>query len=150
MNRYPIRNWALISAIASAALTTGCQTTETPPARAKTAPQAAAQPPQPTAFPDRDIITYKVKPGDTLWDIGRAHKVSWSDIKAANALTSDNIFPDQELKIPVAKGSAPATPTPTAPEPANPVPEATKPQNTPLIETTPTDTLPPPPPPPAR
>ncbi|QHT45287.1 LysM peptidoglycan-binding domain-containing protein [Halobacillus sp. ACCC02827] len=40
-----------------------------------------------------------VNKGDTLWSISQANGVSVEDIKAANGLTSNLIFPDQNLSV---------------------------------------------------
>jgi LysM repeat protein len=45
-------------------------------------------------------ITYRVKPGDKLWDIARTYAVSIESIKAANNLNSDYLLADQEIIIP--------------------------------------------------
>lgn len=45
-------------------------------------------------------ITYTVKKGDTLSEIGKSHKVDYRLIKKANKLNSDDIFPGEKLKIP--------------------------------------------------
>lgn len=43
--------------------------------------------------------TYKVKTGDTLWDIAEHNQVSVDDLFSWNELQSALIFPDQEIKI---------------------------------------------------
>ncbi len=45
-------------------------------------------------------VTYKVKVGDSLEKIAKAHKTSPEEIKKVNQLITDLIYPDQELKIP--------------------------------------------------
>ncbi|WP_203334077.1 LysM peptidoglycan-binding domain-containing protein [Planococcus beigongshangi] len=42
---------------------------------------------------------YTVKSGDTLWAISQANNVSVSDLKGWNDLSSDLIFPNQQLSI---------------------------------------------------
>jgi len=44
--------------------------------------------------------SYTVKPGDSLWKIARAHSVSVGDLKQANRLSADTIYPGQTLQIP--------------------------------------------------
>ena len=46
-----------------------------------------------------DAATYKVKPGDTLWKISQQHGTSVSQLKSWNGLTSEIIFPNQQLKV---------------------------------------------------
>jgi N-acetylmuramoyl-L-alanine amidase len=45
--------------------------------------------------------TYTVKPGDTLWGISQKYGVTIEQIKEANGLTSDTIYVDQKLIIPI-------------------------------------------------
>ncbi len=47
---------------------------------------------------------YVVKRGDTLWEIAKAHGVSIKDLKKANRLYSNRIYPGRKLIIPL-KGS---------------------------------------------
>lgn len=58
-----------------------------------------------------DASTYKVQPGDTLWNIARDHQTSVADLKTINHLTSDIIFPNQTIQItlPNDKGSESTT-----------------------------------------
>jgi len=49
---------------------------------------------------DADVTTYRVRPGDTLWDIARAHDTTVEAIANANHLDGDTIQPGQELVIP--------------------------------------------------
>ncbi len=49
---------------------------------------------------DANYIVYKVRSGDTLWDIARQYPgVTASDIKQINNLSDDKLFPGQTLKI---------------------------------------------------
>ncbi len=60
-------------------------------------PAVAAKRPAPVVIP---AVTYIVKPGDTLWDIAQAQKVSVEDIMKHSKLTSaELIFAGQELVI---------------------------------------------------
>ncbi len=47
--------------------------------------------------------THMVQPGDTLWGISRLYGVNLDDLRAANNLTADVIYPGQELVIPLAE-----------------------------------------------
>jgi LysM repeat protein len=47
-----------------------------------------------------DVTTYRVRPGDTLWDIARDHDTTVAAIASANHLVDDTIQPGQELLIP--------------------------------------------------
>lgn len=54
--------------------------------------------------PTSTTTTYIVKKGDTLFSIAKAFGISVDTIKNANALTSNNIYPNQELIIPITYG----------------------------------------------
>jgi membrane-bound lytic murein transglycosylase D len=43
--------------------------------------------------------SYVVRPGDTLWDIARAHQVSTQDLKRWNNLDGSRIYPGHTLRI---------------------------------------------------
>lgn len=60
--------------------------------------------------------TYRVKPGDTLYDIGLQHNLSVSQLKALNRLNSDTIHPGDVLVLGEedANKPVPATPATTA------------------------------------
>jgi len=47
-----------------------------------------------------NVTTYRVRPGDTLWDIARAHDTTVSAILSANHLADETIQPGQDLLIP--------------------------------------------------
>jgi LysM repeat protein len=83
---------------------------------------SAAVAPTPMATPSvSGEQTYKVKSGDTLTKIAKAHDTTVKAIQSANNLTTTSIKVGQTLKIPM-KASAPApvemTPAPSAPAPA--------------------------------
>ena len=48
-------------------------------------------------------VTYKVHPGDTLWDIARWNHITVDALLGANDLSDDVIHPGQELKIPAGR-----------------------------------------------
>lgn len=50
---------------------------------------------------DRLVRIVAVRPGDTLFSIGRAHGVSVEQLREDNDLTSDNLAVGRELRIPV-------------------------------------------------
>jgi len=52
------------------------------------------------------VLIYKVKKGDTLWDIARAHNVEPRDLKSWNDITRNRIFAGQELIIHVSPGDS--------------------------------------------
>ncbi|MEH6839711.1 LysM peptidoglycan-binding domain-containing protein, partial [Priestia megaterium] len=43
--------------------------------------------------------TYHVEKGDTLWKVAQKHSVSVDELKGANNLTSNIIYPNQELNV---------------------------------------------------
>ncbi|MGG0519540.1 LysM peptidoglycan-binding domain-containing protein [Priestia aryabhattai] len=43
--------------------------------------------------------TYHVEKGDTLWKVAQKHSVSVDELKDANNLTSNIIYPNQELNV---------------------------------------------------
>ena len=56
--------------------------------------------------PRAEIVTYKVQPGDTIWDIGARFNVGSYSVLWSNGLDEDAIIkPGQELKIPPVPGT---------------------------------------------
>ena len=54
----------------------------------------------------REVIEYRVHDGDTLYDIGYAHKPSWLDVReycyevlALNGMDSSDLYAGQTIKI---------------------------------------------------
>jgi len=50
--------------------------------------------------PDGGPTTYTVRRRDTLWQISRRYDTTPRAIRLANGLSSSNIYPGQQLKIP--------------------------------------------------
>ncbi len=48
---------------------------------------------------DVEASSYTIKPGDSLWKIASANKVSVADLKKWNGLTSDSIYANQVLSL---------------------------------------------------
>ncbi len=65
-------------------------------------PMAAPEPPVPG-----DVVI--VRAGDTLWGIAVAYGITVADLRAANGITGDLIYPGQRLRLPAA-GEAPPSP----------------------------------------
>jgi membrane-bound lytic murein transglycosylase D len=59
---------------------------------------------------------YRVKSGDTLWEIAAAYGVSIADLKRINNLSSSNLYTGRVLRIPTANG-APSNDPPKASPP---------------------------------
>lgn len=64
------------------------------------APPSAAPTPTPAPTPAIAYTTYRVKSGDTLYDIARTFKTTVAAIESLNGLTSANLHIGQVLKIP--------------------------------------------------
>lgn len=67
---------------------------------------------------DAEASTYQVKPGDSLWKVANAHKITVDQIITWNNLSNSIIYPNQTLRV------APTAPTatPTTQKPATSVP----------------------------
>lgn len=59
------------------------------------------------SLPFAEAATYKVQPGDTLYQIAQKHKVSVTDIKSWNKLSSDSLYVNQSLTIGKTAAAAP-------------------------------------------
>jgi hypothetical protein len=55
---------------------------------------------------DRSDRRYRVRPGDTLWDIARAHETSVRQILAANRMRQPVIRPGQQIVLPARVAAA--------------------------------------------
>ena len=53
-----------------------------------------------TEIAEPATIEYRVRPGDTLWDIARRHGVTVEELKSVNGLTSPRIVAGQTLALP--------------------------------------------------
>ena len=67
----------------------------------KTAPHPQVQGAADQTQTDSGFIEYKVKAGDTIFNIGQAYNINWTTIATLNGLTSPfTLKPGQILKIP--------------------------------------------------
>ena len=61
--------------------------------------------PAPNPVPDpENVITYTVRPGDTLWQLAKRYGTTVDAIKQASGITSDDLSIGQVLRIPVSQG----------------------------------------------
>ena len=81
------------------------QTAETRVAAA-TEGAAAARPTEEAGVPGARSGSYRVRSGDALWDIARAHGTTIAAIQRSNNLRSSRIYPGQLLTIPSAGAPA--------------------------------------------
>jgi LysM repeat protein len=58
---------------------------------------------------------YRVKTGDTLWEIAAAYGVSIAELKRINSLSSSNLYAGRVLRIPTANGAPANDPPKTSP-----------------------------------
>jgi len=65
------------------------------------AAQAAGEADESTVASSVSLVSYKVRSGDSLWSISRAHRITVAQLKMANKLTSNRIYAGQWLDIPV-------------------------------------------------
>jgi LysM repeat protein len=70
--------------------------TEPPPTAAR---QVASAPTVRKPGSEAEVLVYKVRRGDTLWEIARTHNVEPRDIKSWNDITRNKIYAGQELII---------------------------------------------------
>ena len=76
------------------------------PTVAETGPEVAAQA---TAVAEQSAgslspasrVSYRVRSGDSLWSISRAHGITVAQLKLANGLTGSRIYAGQRLEVPV-------------------------------------------------
>ncbi len=60
--------------------------------------------PAPNPVPDpENVITYAVRPGDTLWQLAKRYGTTVDAIKQASGITSDDLSIGQVLRIPVSQ-----------------------------------------------
>ncbi|MFH1739248.1 MAG: LysM peptidoglycan-binding domain-containing protein [bacterium] len=62
---------------------------------------AQSPPPKKTRSSTTRVGAYKVRKGDTLFDIAREHHTSVSNLKRLNGIRSNNIQPGQSLRVPL-------------------------------------------------
>ena len=63
--------------------------------------EAAGATGQSTSSGSASFISYRVRSGDSLWSISRAHGITVAQLKMANKLTSSRIYAGQWLDVPV-------------------------------------------------
>jgi nucleoid-associated protein YgaU len=56
-----------------------------------------------TRLASSSSLDYRVRRGDSLWNIAREHGTSVEELKTANGLTGSRIYAGQLLQIPVAR-----------------------------------------------
>ncbi|EOT40401.1 LysM peptidoglycan-binding domain-containing protein [Enterococcus columbae] len=93
-----------VSATSNATTTTPSQGTNTPTTSASS--QTASTP------SSTSTTSYTVKAGDSLWAIATKHGLSVAQLKSMNGLSSDVIYPGQQLKVSKTASTTAATPTP--------------------------------------
>ena len=71
--------------------------------------QPPTQPPPATPTPQPEYIIHVVQRGDTLYSIARRYGITVEAIKAANGLTSNDIYVGQQLRIPTESSPPPDT-----------------------------------------
>lgn len=65
------------------------------------AAEPASGPAEPPADPPAPVVTeYRVRPGDTLWEIARRHGLTVEELQSANGLASARIVAGQTLELP--------------------------------------------------
>jgi len=65
------------------------------------ATQAAAATGKSAGSSSGSFVRYRVRSGDSLWSISRAHGITVAQLKSANNLTSNRIYAGQRLDVPV-------------------------------------------------
>jgi poly-gamma-glutamate capsule biosynthesis protein CapA/YwtB (metallophosphatase superfamily)/LysM repeat protein len=73
----------------------------------------------------KDITTYIVKAGDTLWEISKKFNLTVNELKSLNNLTSDLIYVDQILNIIPIKTTTKSNSIPTIISTPTPIPSPT-------------------------
>ena len=119
------------------------------PGTPATIPTGPKPTPKPVSLEGMTMKPYIVQKGDSLWKISQEQGSSVQAITQANNLSGVDIFPGQELKIPVSGGGALTTPT-TPSTPTTPTVPSTPPSipSTPTTPTVPSVPVTPPPTPP--
>jgi hypothetical protein len=56
-----------------------------------------------TRMASADVLEYRVRRGDSLWDIAQSHGTSVNELKEANDLSGSRIYAGQLLRVPVTR-----------------------------------------------
>ena len=73
-----------------------------PPARTllAAAPEAAVPAPTPAPTAAADTVRYRVRSGDSLWEIARSHGTTVNNLRRINNLSTNRIYAGQVIEIP--------------------------------------------------
>jgi LysM repeat protein len=96
-------------------------------------PAQATEPASQGCVPPRGWVTYIVRSGENLYQIGLRYNLSYTEMMQANCLRSEYVKTGQVLYVPYAVTDTPSpssTPEPTDPPPPTPVPPSATPEPT--------------------